>query len=254
MEKMQHDDTATMTAEMTAAMTERGPKQFPGLLATIGFIVLYFVLQGLCTGIIMAATQDGLATSPVPQPMSIIFGLVASAVVQLALMWLYLRRNDRMAHLGLDSFGRISLHRATGLAFLLVIAAMAFNFVYATYVIPGVGMQEEMEKILAGIARTPVNMVAMFFAIAIAAPVVEELLFRGLLQNALTKYLPIWGAILLSSFLFALVHLQPYAIPGLMSLSIAFGYLYHRTGSLRTNIILHMANNAFALLVSQVLN
>jgi uncharacterized protein len=47
------------------------------------------------------------------------------------------------------------------------------------------------------------------------------------------------------------VHLQPYAIPGLMSLSIAFGYLYHRTGSLRTNIILHMANNAFALILTQ---
>jgi membrane protease YdiL (CAAX protease family) len=84
--------------------------------------------------------------------------------------------------------------------------------------------------------------------------VVEELLFRGFLQNALAKYVPIWGAIFLSSFLFALVHGQPYAIPGLMSLSIAFGYLYHRTGSLRTNIILHMANNVFALLVSQVLN
>jgi len=61
------------------------------------------------------------------------------------------------------------------------------------------------------------------------------------------------GGILLSSFLFAVVHMQLYAIPGLMSLSIAFGYLYHRTGSLRTNIILHMANNAFALVVSQIL-
>jgi membrane protease YdiL (CAAX protease family) len=77
------------------------------------------------------------------------------------------------------------------------------------------------------------------------------LLFRGLLQNALAKYVPVWGAILLSSFLFALVHLQPYAIPGLMSLSIAFGYLYHRTGSLRTNIILHMANNVLALVLTQ---
>ena len=159
-----------------------------------------------------------------------------------------------MALLGLNDFGRIPLHKATGLAILLVVAAMAFNLAYATYAIPGIGMQEEMAKILAGIARTPFNMAAMFFAIAIAAPVVEELLFRGFLQNALTKYLPIWGAILLSSFLFALVHLQPYAIPGLMSLSIAFGYLYHRTGSLRTNIILHMANNIIALLATQGLN
>ena len=156
--------------------------------------------------------------------------------------------------MGLHDFGRIPLQKATGLAILLVAAAMAFNFIYATYVIPGVDMQADMAKILAAIARTPLNMAAMFFAIAIAAPVVEELLFRGLLQNALAKYVPIWGAILLSSLLFALVHLQPYAVPGLMSLSIAFGYLYHRTGSLRTNIILHMANNVLALVMTQFVN
>ena len=237
-------------------VTAQNPTQqpFPGLLPTIGFIILYFALQGLCTGIIMAATQDVTVANPTPMPIAIIYGLVASAFIQLFLMWLYLRRKDRMALLGLNDFGRIPLHKATGLAILLVVAAMAFNLAYATYAIPGIGMQEEMAKILASIARTPVNMGAMFFAIAIAAPVVEELLFRGLLQNALTKYLPIWGAILLSSFLFALVHLQPYAIPGLMSLSIAFGYLYHRTGSLRTNIILHMANNVIALLATQGLS
>lgn len=242
MEKLQGNDSAT---------TVWTPKPFPGLLPTIGFIILYFALQGLCTGLIMAATQN---SPTAPEPISIIFGLVASAIVQLTLMWLYLRKDGRMEALGLNDFGRIPLHQATGLGILLVVAAMAFNLVYATYVIPDIGMQEEMAKILAGIPRTPLNMAAMFFAIAIAAPVVEELLFRGLLQNALTKYVPVWGAILLSSFLFALVHLQPYAIPGLMSLSIAFGYLYHRTGSLRTNIILHMANNIFALVITQFLN
>jgi membrane protease YdiL (CAAX protease family) len=224
---------------------------YPGLLLSIGFTLSYFALQGVCTAIIIAATQADLAT---PAPMSIISGLMASAVVQLMLLWLYLRKDGRMEALGLYDFGRIPLHKATGLAISLVIAAMAFNFVYANYVIPGVGMQDDVAKMLAGIPPTPLNMAVMFFAMTIAAPVVEELLFRGLLQNALAKYVPSWGAILLSSLLFALVHLQLYAIPALMSLSIAFGYLYHRTGSLRTNIILHMANNVFALVMNQVVN
>ncbi|WP_397605339.1 lysostaphin resistance A-like protein [Sphingorhabdus sp.] len=224
---------------------------YPGLLPTIGFIISYFALQGVCTAIIIAATQGDVTT---PAPMSIISGLVVSAVAQLMLMWLYLRKDGRAEALGLYDFGRMPLHKATGLAISLVIAAMAFNFVYANYVIPGVGMQDNVAKMLAGIKPTPLNMAVMFFAMTIAAPVVEELLFRGLLQNALAKYMPVWGAILLSSFLFALVHLQLYAIPALMSLSIAFGYLYHRTGSLRTNIILHIANNVFALVMTQFVN
>lgn len=224
---------------------------YPGLLASFGFIILYFLLQALCTGLIMVYTDGVSGAAASGQPITIILGLVASSLLQLVLMGLYLRKSGRMRGFGLTDFGRMPFAHATGLAILLVIAAMVFNFIYATYLIPGIGMQDEMAKILSAIPRTPFNISLLVFAIAVMAPIVEEVLFRGFLQNALTKYVPVWAAILLSSFLFAVVHLQLYAIPGLMSLSIAFGYLYHRTGSLRTNIILHMANNAFALLVMQ---
>jgi len=223
---------------------------YPGLWPTAGFILLYFVLQAVCTGLIMAATGTSSAI-----PVVIIFGLIAAAIVQLFLMWLYLRKPGRMAILGLNSFGKVPLRQAMVLAVVVIMAAMAFNYIYATYIIPGVGMQEEMAKILAAIPRTPLNIAAIYFATAFCSmPLNSNSSTMGMLQNAVAKYVPFWAAILLSSFLFAVVHMQLYAIPGLMSLSIAFGYLYHRTGSLRTNIILHMANNAFALVVSQILN
>jgi uncharacterized protein len=264
--------------EPAAPPAEAAVKPFPKILPSISWIVLYFLLQGVCTAALLLSGVGGAdpsnVTSAMSNPMVILWGLVLSAAVQLLLMWLYLRKQDRFQLLGLKSFGHMPPLRALGLAVLLVASAMIFNFVYATYVIPGIGMQEDMAKILAAIPRTPINIAAGFFAIAIAAPLVEELLFRGFLQNAfarpfhplgwlprklsflnglrsITLHLPIWGAIMLSSLFFAAVHLQPYAIPGLMSLSIAFGYLYHRTGSLRMNILLHMANNAFALLLTQ---
>jgi uncharacterized protein len=241
--------------QAAASPAEVAVKPFPTILPSIGWIVLYFLLQGICTAVLLIAGIGGADTANMPSalgnPMVILWGLVLSAVVQLLLMWLYLRKPGRFEGLGLNSFGHMPRWRAIGLAFVLVVAAMAFNFVYATYVIPGTKMQEDIAKILAAIPRTPVNIIGGFFAIAIAAPLVEELLFRGLLQNAFARRMPIWAAILLSSLFFAAVHLQPYAIPGLMSLSIAFGYLYHRTGSLRMNIMLHMANNAAALLLTQ---
>ena len=238
-----------------ASPAEAAAVPFPKILPSIGWIVLYFLLQGLCTAALLTAGVGGAdpsnMTSAMSNPMVILWGLVLSAAVQLALMWLYLRKRGRMTLLGLNSFGHMPPLHALALAVVLVAAAMAFNFAYATYVIPGIGMQEDMARIIAAIPRTPINIAAGFFAIAIAAPLVEELLFRGLLQNAFARRMPIWAAILLSSLFFAAVHLQPYAIPGLMSLSIAFGYLYHRTGSLRMNILLHMANNAAALLLTQ---
>lgn len=241
--------------QTAASPVEAAARPFPTIWKSIGWIVLYFLLQGVCTAALLVAGVGGADPSNLDtaasNPIVIMWGLVLAAAVQLFLMWLYLRRESRIHLLGLDSFGHMPALRSVGLAVGLIIAAMAFNFVYATYLIPGTGMQKEMSEIIASIPRTPVNIIAGFFAIAIAAPLVEELLFRGLLQNALAKKMPIWGAILLSSLVFAAVHLQPYAIPGLMSLSIAFGYLYHRTGSLRMNILLHMANNAAALLLTQ---
>jgi uncharacterized protein len=240
-----HSALTETLPQPAASDNEAAARPFPTIWASIGWIVLYFLLQGVCTAILLVSGVGGADPSNIQSaasnPMVILWGLVLSAAVQLLLMWLYLRKPGR----------HMPPLRALGLAVLLVIAAMAFNFIYATYVIPGIGMQEEMAKILASIPRTPVNIAAGFFAIAIAAPLVEELLFRGFLQNSLARHMPIWGAIILSSLCFAAVHLQPYAIPGLMSLSIAFGYLYHRTGSLRMNILLHMANNAFALLITQ---
>jgi hypothetical protein len=120
-------DNTQLDDSVTAATMDR--PNYPGLLPTIGFIVLYFVLQAVCTGLIMAATQGSSA-----MPAIIIFGLVAAAIVQLFLMWLYLRKQGRMAILGLNNFGKIPMREATALAVILVIAAMAFNYIYATYV------------------------------------------------------------------------------------------------------------------------
>lgn len=226
-----------------------------GILPSIGWIVLYFVLQILCTAIFIAAGVGGGSLSGAAngdtKGVAVLWGLVVSATIQIGLLILYLKKDDRYHRIGLDSFGSMSFARTAGLAFVLILTAMIANLLYATYVIPGIGMQADMAKMLADIPRTPVNIALGFLAIAVAAPIVEELLFRGLLQNALARFIPFWGAILLSSLVFAAVHGQPYAIPGLMSLSIAFGYLYHRTGSLRTNIILHMLNNSAALLLTQ---
>jgi uncharacterized protein len=62
---------------------------------------------------------------------------------------------------------------------------------------------------------------------------------------------PAWAAIALSAFVFAAVHMQPLAMPALMALGAAFGYIYHKTGSLRLTIILHMINNILALALTQ---
>ena len=83
----------------------------------------------------------------------------------------------------------------------------------------------------------------------IVAPVVEEVLYRGLLQTALLAAMPgrRWTVVILAASAFALQHagLPPHTLPGLFILGLFLGWLYERTGSLLAPIVLHMGFNAF---------
>jgi uncharacterized protein len=83
---------------------------------------------------------------------------------------------------------------------------------------------------------------------AIAAPIVEEFLFRGLLYPLMRVRFKVVGAILLSSLLFAAVHFIPPLIPALLMMGVVLAYLAERYDSLYPAITVHALNNAFALI------
>lgn len=85
----------------------------------------------------------------------------------------------------------------------------------------------------------------------VLAPLVEELLFRGLLQSLLRKYLDHpWHAVLLTSAVFALFHLNtPQNTPALFLLSLVLGYNYERCGRLWAPILCHAVFNGIMILL-----
>lgn len=90
-------------------------------------------------------------------------------------------------------------------------------------------------------------------AAALLAPVLEEILFRGLLLRALQRRMAPPAAIAVSALVFAAVHLvDPGAflvIPGLVAVGIVAGMLAVRTGSLSQPILLHLGFNAIVVVL-----
>ncbi|MCE9623803.1 MAG: CPBP family intramembrane metalloprotease [Actinomycetia bacterium] len=86
----------------------------------------------------------------------------------------------------------------------------------------------------------------------VGAPLVEELLYRGLLQGALGRTLTQWRgwlALVLVAALFALVHFSPVEYPGLFLIGLVLGVCALRTGRLGLGIVTHAAFNATALVL-----
>lgn len=90
------------------------------------------------------------------------------------------------------------------------------------------------------------------FTIIIAAPVSEELLFRGFLQTPLENCLNSRSAIALSASLFALIHFNFAAFPLLFILGLILGYFAYYTQNIIYPIIIHIFNNAIAFIKMQL--
>ena len=83
--------------------------------------------------------------------------------------------------------------------------------------------------------------------IGISAPVLEEVLFRGILLTGLLRNYRPWVAILQSALLFGVFHMNPVQTVSAGLMGIVVGWLYYRTKSLLLCIVLHALNNLLAL-------
>lgn len=110
----------------------------------------------------------------------------------------------------------------------------------------------------------------LILAMVIAAPIYEELVFRGLVWSALKEQFSLrfdtsaltpeeatakseaYGALmasLITSFVFAIMHLQYglYEISTIVVLALIFSYARYKSGSLLLPILLHIFNNGLAM-------
>lgn len=91
--------------------------------------------------------------------------------------------------------------------------------------------------------------VVLVVVVVIGAPLVEELVYRGLIQQTLQGRLDDVIALVVSAVVFAAIHLQAVEFPGLFLFGLIVGFCFMRTGRLGMGIMVHLAFNAAGLLI-----
>lgn len=90
----------------------------------------------------------------------------------------------------------------------------------------------------------------VIFSVAVAAPIFEELLFRGILQTWMTRWIGPVGAIVATSALFGGVHAYTWPDPvPLFVFGLGLGYVYQTSRSLVVPIVMHATFNFANLLI-----
>lgn len=90
-------------------------------------------------------------------------------------------------------------------------------------------------------------LVVLVAVIVVGAPLVEELVYRGLLQGAARRRLNDVLAVVLVAGFFALVHFRPVEYPGLFAFGLVLGVCALATDRIGMSILAHLSFNATAL-------
>lgn len=119
------------------------------------------------------------------------------------------------------------------------------------YLLRGQGGGNPLLPILVA-SHSPTAQFILWCTVGIAAPLFEEILFRGFLLPSLASFMSLKWAIAISGFAFALVHLNLADLLPLTVLGIFLGWTYWRSNNLLAPILLHSLWNSgsFLALVS----
>lgn len=87
-------------------------------------------------------------------------------------------------------------------------------------------------------------------SVAVVAPIVEEFVFRGLVMNRLSRVMPGWLAVVISSAVFGVCHGHPVWFAYAFVLGAVFGFIDLRAGSIWPSILGHVVFNLIGQVVS----
>lgn len=107
-------------------------------------------------------------------------------------------------------------------------------------------IQEEVQSAVQGVGGVSL---LVSFAVAVLAPVGEELLYRGVLYQALAKRLPGWPAIGLTGLAFGLTHVEPFVIVLTFPLGMALAWMMRRHGTLLVPVLAHAVFNLIGVVL-----
>ena len=244
----------------------------PSLWAATGFIALYFILQflaGIVLGCIVGlfavgkavargnspATMGSYMTETLQQP-NIKLLVVNLALLLAACLLLLLARRRWPALWSLAAVPGFGFRRPQhagnyGIGLALGVATPIFGGLLTELLARGQQVPQDVKQILVGTA--PSMQILFMLSLVLIGPLVEELIFRGILLSALLRHMRTIWAILLSSTVFALVHLPGlnflwYALPNLALLGVASAWLRLRAGSIWPSVIMHGTNNLLAVI------
>jgi len=253
---------------LDSAFTPAATPAAPSLWAALGLIALYFLLQylvGAVVGLLVGLTvgllhgfRHGEALAQIQQwlvqpdvnALMVILTLLITASVTLLLArrrWPALWPLPAPPGFGFAAPAQPGYY---ALAFALGLMLPFLGGLLTQWFAQGHEVSQDIKQL--GAAASPLLRFPLALLVVTVGPLVEELLFRGVLFSSALRYAPPGVAMFITAALFACVHLPDlgflwYALPNLLVLGMVLAWLRLASGSVWPAVLAHGVNNALAV-------
>jgi membrane protease YdiL (CAAX protease family) len=194
-------------------------------------------------------------------PLPILISLVPQNAILVAIVVVTVTKlyGERLSSIGFRLFPErrdLVLGTKYGLATLAALFALQFAVTFGIAAVAGEGALKQItedskrlgiEGLMEGWLGSKWIAGLLLIGGGILAPIGEEFFFRGFVFNAGRRRLGLWGGAILSSALFALVHLGPLSVILIFPVGLALAFAYHATGSLWVPIVMHGIFNSLQI-------
>ena len=236
------------------------------IAAGIGYLALFFgvnllvsfvveFIYGFKAGVEMALTGGAMAEQAFMEGLLAFVNeysaiiTMAYQIIAIGIIWviLKLRKKHFCEEVTLKPFDKKAI-----LPIIVMGIAVQFFVSYAMELLP---IPEDIMNAYVQ-ASSPLlqsqNLLIQIVALAVVAPIAEEIVFRGLILSRFKKAMPTVVAIVLSSVLFGLIHLQLLWIIYAALMGMLLAVVAEQEKSIGASILLHMAINFSALFVELI--
>lgn len=178
--------------------------------------------------------------------------VIGANVLSLIIIWLiFLGRKDKFSDY--CKFRKIRI--LDGLIIIMFGSFMNFLFITILSLIGSIGVfsnqLDDYAELMEPLLDSPFYL--MFIAIAISAPIFEEIIMRGIILNDFKKVTPVWLAIIIQALAFGLMHFNIVQSSYAAVLGIVLGLIYVKYKSIWMPILFHFGFNFTSLISDLVL-
>lgn len=225
---------------------KRGIKTFFIIMAFVLINILIDALTGAAVPSLIAILMTG---DPINSIDYLAYGLLAGQLVKFTILVFYIeKKNYRALDKRYIQRGKLSEPiKLVGIGlgtvgFGLTLTNIIMKVFKNTELLKAA--QDLMENAFNGVGI--VSNLVIFIVAVVGAPIVEELLFRGVLFEEIRNECSLKMTIFLTALVFGIYHFNIIQTPNTFFMGLVLAYVYYKTGTIKAPIIIHATNNILA--------